>query len=164
MDSTGGLWESAYQSVSGSISICHVYSSGVLAHCSAKSPSFQPANRERKQKPTHCCYRLNPLYYVLSLNINLFFQSLLVTFPASGHLILPHLSQCSTFHSPLLEWIWSESSLNRISTDLTKKGLDLPQHMLPFFPVKWQSVITIQSISSSCSLQLLLWLQQELKM
>lgn len=53
-----------------------------------------------------------------------------------SHLILPHLTPCNpctTPYSPLLEWIWSESSLNRISTDLTKKGLDLPQHMLPFF-------------------------------
>lgn len=134
---TGGLWESAYQSVSGSISICHVYSSGVLAHCSAKSPSFQPANRQRKQKPTHCCYRPNPLYYFPSLNINQFFsQSLLVTLPASCQFILPHPSLCNsstTLYSPLLEWMWSESSFNRISTDLTKKGLDLPQHMLPFF-------------------------------
>ncbi|KAF3702692.1 40S ribosomal protein S29 [Channa argus] len=35
--------------------------SSVLADCSAKAPSYQPANRERKKKPTHSCYRPNPL-------------------------------------------------------------------------------------------------------
>lgn len=44
MDSTGGLWESAYQSVSGSISICHVYSSGAPA--AAEAPSQQPDERQ----------------------------------------------------------------------------------------------------------------------
>lgn len=44
MDSTGGLWESAYQSVSGSVSICQVYSSGAPA--AAEAPSQQPDERQ----------------------------------------------------------------------------------------------------------------------
>lgn len=70
------------------------------------------ANRERKQKPTHCCFRPNPSHYFLFLYKNLFFTKFIVTFPASRRLILPHLFHQVTSLPLSIHLSWSVHVVN----------------------------------------------------
>lgn len=128
VDSTGGLWEGAYQCVSGSISICHVYSSGVLAACwllcqdSLISFSWEltwsanrnpPTARNPHQTPTITA--LTPTHTHTS-----FWQSLLVIFSSSWS-FTPLLTS-----PPLCSPGWRGYGLNYCLTAMQCTALKLP--------------------------------------
>lgn len=126
----GIVGEKAYQSVSGSISICHVYSSGVLAAgwllCQGFfiSASWELSRSANRNPPSATPHRTLPI-------TNLHFHQVSCYIL---HLILPLWSPSPTLYSPVLEWKWSESSLNR-PTDLhSKKSSWFTPTTVGFFP------------------------------
>ena len=75
------------------------------------------ANRECKQKPTHCFWRSNLPYYFLFLYKPSFSQSLVVAFSASHRLIIPHPAfHCETPLPPSIHLSWSGSGVNHTLT------------------------------------------------
>lgn len=142
------LWTALGDCGGALISLCQGLSASVmftpqvcwlLADCSAKAPSYQPeltgsANRNPPTDPADQTLPITAL--PLSIYKPLFHKVYLLTYcfspphPSTSCFSLCNLS--STLYSPVWQWIWDESSFKRISIDPTKKGLDLPQHMLAF--------------------------------
>lgn len=123
-------------------------------------PHFSQQTRSTNRNPPSAAPDLT-LYYFFSLGMNLFFTQFTCytgCFVATSSFHILHRAAPAPLSIHLTR---GESSLNRISTDSTKK---FTPAQVAFFPVKWQSDITIESISSSCSSQLLLRLRQKAKM
>lgn len=144
--STGGLWASSYRHVSASISIRHVYSSGVLAaRWQLCQDSLKSAGRvltwsiNRKPPTVAADQNLSLQYISLSLSLSTYIRTSLST--KFAYAVYSYCIFC--FSLPQLASIHlfaKVCELSHLLTHLTIKGLDLHQHiMLPL--LLWQRII-----------------------